>query len=99
MLPGDFRDHSLGQKAVDLAVQRWGRLDAVIINHGVLEPCARVADADPKEWSNTYEINIISYVSMVRPTKSRYRMCVWADSRARPKPRFPPYARRQAASS
>lgn len=45
MLAGDLGDLSLGQRVVDLALKRWGRLDGVVINHGKLEPVERIADA------------------------------------------------------
>lgn len=65
VLSGDLSDLSLGQKAVDLAIKKWGRLDGVIINHGQVEPVGKVADADVEAWKRSFDINAFSYIAMV----------------------------------
>jgi len=42
VLAGDLADSSLPSKAVELAMGRWGRLDALIVNHGGLDPVKKV---------------------------------------------------------
>lgn len=66
VLAGDLSDLSLGAKAVELAASRWGRLDALIVNHGTLEPVKKVADTEPQEWRETFDVNVFSAVSLVR---------------------------------
>ena len=41
-LPHDITDDSLGKKAVDLAVSRWGRLGGMVLNHGTLRSIDKV---------------------------------------------------------
>jgi NAD(P)-dependent dehydrogenase (short-subunit alcohol dehydrogenase family) len=65
-LAGDLADFALGQKAVDLAVSKFGHLDALIINHGVLNPVKRISDTDAKEWSEAFDINVFSAIAMVQ---------------------------------
>jgi len=65
VLAGDLADLSLGQKAVDAAVSRWGGLDGLIVNHGRLEPVERIADADLDEWKGAFDVNYFSAVAMV----------------------------------
>jgi len=65
VLAGDLADLSLGQKAVDAAVSRWGSLDGLIVNHGRLEPVERIADANLDEWKGAFVVNYFSAVAMV----------------------------------
>ena len=65
LLAGDLADFSLGQKAVNLAKSKWGRLDALIVNHGVLDPITRIRDVEAEEWRECFNINVFSAVAMV----------------------------------
>lgn len=66
VLTGDASDLSLGGKAVELAEDRWQRLDGVIINHGVLDPVTRVANAKAEDWRKAFDINFFSAVALVQ---------------------------------
>jgi NADP-dependent 3-hydroxy acid dehydrogenase YdfG len=66
ILVGDLGDLSLGAKVVDLAVKTFNRLDGLIINHGVLDPVARISESSAKDWSTAFHINVFSAVAMVR---------------------------------
>ncbi|KAF2086650.1 NAD(P)-binding protein [Saccharata proteae CBS 121410] len=66
VLSGDLADFSLGKKAVDLALDAWSKLDGLIVNHGVLDPVKRIADADPEEWRKAFDVNVFSAVAMVK---------------------------------
>jgi NADP-dependent 3-hydroxy acid dehydrogenase YdfG len=65
LLVGDLADFSLSQKAVDLAKSKWGRLDGLIINHGVLNPVTRIRDVEIEEWRECFNVNVFSAVAMV----------------------------------
>jgi hypothetical protein len=65
VLAGDMSDFSLGKKAVDLALSRWGRLDGVVCNHGGLEPVKKVADSTPEEWREAFGGNVFGVVGLV----------------------------------
>lgn len=68
-ITGDMSDFSLGQKAVDLAVKEFGGLDGVIVNHGILEPVARIENSDAKDWSKLFDVNLFSAVAFVSPNE------------------------------
>lgn len=65
VLNGDLGDFSLAQKAVDLAVKSFGRLDGMILNHGVLGQVGKIAQADLQDWKDGFDINFISLVAFV----------------------------------
>lgn len=44
--------------AIDAVIARWGRIDVLINNAGVITPIARIADADPADWSAAIDINL-----------------------------------------
>ena len=48
------------------ATSRFGRLDALILNHGALDPVKKIADSTPEEWRAAYDINVFSAVGMVQ---------------------------------
>lgn len=65
VLAGDLADFGLAKKAVQLANDRWGRLDSLIVNHGTLDPVKKVADSSPEEWSRAFDVNVFSAVGLV----------------------------------
>ncbi|KAF3480974.1 short-chain dehydrogenase [Arthroderma uncinatum] len=66
VLCGDVSDFSLAREAVAYALRSYGRLDGLIVNHGVLAPVSRLEQCDVKEWSKAYDINLFSAVEFVK---------------------------------
>ena len=48
------------------ATSRFGRLDALIVNHGALDPVKKIADSTPDEWRSAYDTNVFSALAMVQ---------------------------------
>lgn len=57
-LPCDVADWGAVQTAVKAVQARFGRLDVLINNAGVIDPIARLADADPGLWGQAIDINL-----------------------------------------
>ncbi|KAJ6093524.1 short-chain dehydrogenase [Penicillium sp. IBT 16267x] len=66
VLNGDLADSSFGQKAVDLALRSFGRLDGLVLNHGVLGQVGKIAEADPEQWRQGFDVNFFSLVAFVK---------------------------------
>ncbi|MBE7180904.1 MAG: SDR family NAD(P)-dependent oxidoreductase [Terriglobus roseus] len=66
VLAGDMTDMTLGARAVELATSQWGALDGLVVNHGTLDPIARIADADVEDWRRAYDVNVLSAVALVK---------------------------------
>ncbi|KAK6341682.1 hypothetical protein TWF696_008750 [Orbilia brochopaga] len=58
---------------IGTAVSRWGRVDALLLNHGVLEPISKVADADASDWEVVYRVNVLAGVEVVRAALPQLR--------------------------
>ena len=47
-----------GAAALVHAQDARGQLDVLVTNAGVLEQWKRIAESDPEEWWNTFEVNV-----------------------------------------
>ena len=55
------------QKLIDEAVCRFGRLDALVVNHGIWPPQDQPIDTMPEaQWRNTIAVNLDSVYLLVR---------------------------------
>lgn len=54
----DVADWSSVQAAMARAVEHFGAIDILVNNAGVIDPIARIADADPEGWSRVVDINL-----------------------------------------
>lgn len=59
VVPADVADRAACERVVDATLERWGRLDALVNNAGVLEPIARLSEADPEAWSYNVAVNLV----------------------------------------
>lgn len=66
VLTGNLADLSLGQRAVDMALAEFGRLDGLVLNHGILGQVGKLADTDVEEWRKGFDVNFFSLVAFVR---------------------------------
>jgi 3-oxoacyl-[acyl-carrier protein] reductase len=62
----DVSDYGAVKRAVDEAQHRFGPLHALVNNAGVIEPIARLADADPAGWTRNIEINLVGAFNAIR---------------------------------
>ena len=66
VVPGDLADFSLGLKAIEVALSKFGQIDALVLNHGTLGEVARIADCDPEQVRQTFDVNFFSVVACVK---------------------------------
>ncbi|KAM7208920.1 hypothetical protein V8F20_000798 [Naviculisporaceae sp. PSN 640] len=65
-LAADLTAPEAASRVTELAIQSFGRIDGVIINHGVLMPIARIADASIEEWKSLFDANFFSAVAIAK---------------------------------
>ncbi|MFC4669591.1 SDR family oxidoreductase [Seohaeicola nanhaiensis] len=54
----DVADYAQVEAAVSATLGRFGQIDVLINNAGVIEPIARLAEADPAGWGHAADINL-----------------------------------------
>ncbi len=62
----DVSDHAAVEKLVKETEKRFGRVDTLINNAGIIEPIASVAESDPAEWARNIQINLIGAFHPIR---------------------------------
>lgn len=62
----DVSDFTAMQALATETRSRFGRVDALVNNAGVIEPIARIADSDPVAWARAIEINLIGAYNAIR---------------------------------
>lgn len=55
----------MSKDIVDVALKAFGKIDGLIINHGVLAP-KKLADVSLDEFKEVYNVNVFSYLATVR---------------------------------
>jgi NADP-dependent 3-hydroxy acid dehydrogenase YdfG len=71
-LVGDVSQDIINKSAVEKAISTWGKLDALVLNAGIMAPVHRLEGADVAAWERIFRVNLCSQVSAVRqlPTAS-----------------------------
>jgi len=62
----DVVDYAAVTRVLDNARRRFGPIDILINNAGVIEPTARLADGDPAVWARNVEVNLVGAYNMIR---------------------------------
>ena len=62
----DVADPASVTAAVDEAVARFGSLDILVNNAGLIDPVARIEDADPEDWGRVIDVNVKGVLNAVR---------------------------------
>ncbi len=66
IISGDVSRADLCQRVVERTLETFGRLDALVNNAAVLEPIARVAEADVAAWRYAIEVNVLGPFYLTR---------------------------------
>ncbi len=62
----DVSDFGQVEAAITLAVERFGHLDVLISNAGVLSPNGRIHNLATEEWERAFRINVLGAVNGIR---------------------------------
>jgi NAD(P)-dependent dehydrogenase (short-subunit alcohol dehydrogenase family) len=62
----DVAEYAQVERLVAATRARFGRIDALINNAGVIEPIARIADSDPAAWGRNIGINLTGAYHAIR---------------------------------
>lgn len=62
----DVGDFDEVRSVVELAVERFGRLDVAIANAGVLSPSGRIHNLATEDWERAFRTNVMGAVNLIR---------------------------------
>jgi 3-oxoacyl-[acyl-carrier protein] reductase len=62
----DVSDFAQVESVIELAVARFGRLDVLISNAGVLSPNGRIHNLGAEDWERAFRINVLGPVNGIR---------------------------------
>jgi len=62
----DVSDVAQVEAVVERAVERFGRLDALISNAGVLSPNGRIHNLTTEDWERAFRVNVLGAVNGIR---------------------------------
>jgi meso-butanediol dehydrogenase / (S,S)-butanediol dehydrogenase / diacetyl reductase len=62
----DVGDFDQVRSVVELAVERFGRLDVAIANAGVLAPSGRIHNLATEDWERAFRTNVMGAVNCIR---------------------------------
>ena len=106
LVPCDLKDFPAIDR-LGLAIhQRWGKLDIMVGNAGVLGPVSPLAHVDPPKWEETFAVNVTANWRLIRSMDALLRasdagrvvfISSGAGSKADLSPYMGPYAATKAA--
>jgi NAD(P)-dependent dehydrogenase (short-subunit alcohol dehydrogenase family) len=62
----DVSEYAACERLVAETVAKFGPVDTLINNAGVIEPISKVGEADPKAWARSIEVNLIGAYYAIR---------------------------------
>jgi 3-oxoacyl-[acyl-carrier protein] reductase len=65
-LTADVGDFDQVEAVVARAVERFGRLDVVVSNAGVLSPNGRIHNLDTADWERAFRVNVLGSVNAIK---------------------------------
>jgi len=106
LVPCDLADHDALDRLGAGLYERWGRLDILVGNAGILGPLSPLPHVDPKDWAQVMAINVTANWRLIRsldpllraaPAGRALFVTSAAAHRAEMKPYWGPYAVSKAA--
>jgi NAD(P)-dependent dehydrogenase (short-subunit alcohol dehydrogenase family) len=66
LVPCDLRDFDALDRLGAAIFERWGKLDILIGNGGVLGPLTPLAHVEPKQWEDVFAVNVTANWRLIR---------------------------------
>ena len=66
LMPCDIKDFDALDRLGGVIHERWGRLDILLGNAGLLGPLTPLAHVEPKEWDNVMAVNVTANWRLIR---------------------------------
>lgn len=66
LVPVDLGDAAAIEKLGPALLDRWGKLDILLANAGILGPLTPLTHASPKEWAKVFETNVTANWRLIK---------------------------------
>src|ERR1700679_1266215 len=66
LVPCDIKDYAAIDRLGEALFRRWGRLDVLVGNAGVLGPLSPLHHVDPKQWEDVMSVNVTANWRLIR---------------------------------
>lgn len=106
LVPCDIKDFAAIDRLGGTIFERWGRLDILVGNAGLLGPITPLGHVDPKQWDDVFAVNVTANWRLIRSLDPLLRasdagrvvlISSGAGHRAELRPYWGPYAISKAA--
>ncbi len=74
LFPADLTDFDTIDQMGAAIYQRFGRLDVLVGNHGILGPLTPMSHLEPKDWDRVLAVNLTSCYRLIRSTEPLLRL-------------------------
>lgn len=61
----DITKEIVAKDAINETIQKFGRLDSIVLNAGTLDPVSRFDQASASAWKECFDINVFSNIPLV----------------------------------
>ena len=69
----DVSDYDACRRAVARTLDRFGRIDSLVNNAGIVQPIAAIASSDPASWRYNIDVNLIGPFNLIQAAVSYLR--------------------------
>lgn len=70
----DVSSYDACRRVVGKTLERFGRIDSLVNNAGIVQPISSISDSDPAEWRYNLEVNLIGPFNLIRAAISHLRL-------------------------
>ncbi|OTB07466.1 hypothetical protein M426DRAFT_318137 [Hypoxylon sp. CI-4A] len=65
-LAADFADFEVAPKIIEAALKAFGKIDGIVVNHGVLAPITKISESSAEDWRYAYDVNVFSALRLIK---------------------------------
>ncbi|KAI1642822.1 NAD(P)-binding protein [Daldinia loculata] len=65
-IAADLADLKVAPKIIESALKSFGKIDGIVVNHGVISPITKISESSAEEWRKAYDINVFSAVALIK---------------------------------
>ncbi|MBL4740112.1 MAG: SDR family oxidoreductase [Sneathiella sp.] len=64
----DMSNYEAVEKLISETIERYGKIDALINNAGIIDPIGRIEDTNPEDWARNISVNLVGVYNGTRAT-------------------------------